>query len=199
MGGASRVGERTSGIERRMSLTDPMHPAREKDDDDTGAALVEMAMALPLLLMLLFGIISSGMAFDNQLSLTHAAREASRHAATLPVTNFGSMGGWLDAVAQRAIDDSLGTLAPGSPGLYVCVAYVHPDGTTALDSTMRRVNSAGSVSYSASTCFSDGRPNAERRVQVRVARDVDFNALVFQSTLNLDSEAVSRFEAAFGL
>ena len=158
-----------------------------------------MALALPLLLMLLFGIVSSGVAFNNQLSLTHSAREASRHAATLPVGNFGSMSAWLDAVAQRAIDDSAGTLTPGVPGLYVCVAYVHPNGTTALDSTASRINSSGTISYSSTTCFADGRPNDERRVQVEVRRDVDFNALVFQSTLTLDAEAVSRFEAAFGL
>ena len=165
---------------------------------ESGAALVEMALVLPLLVMLLMGIVSAGIAYNHQLSLTHAAREAGRHAATLPVTNFGSMDAWLDAVAQRALDDGVGTLDPSVPGFFVCVAFVHPNGTTSLDSTRSRTGGTTGT-YGSSACFTDGRPNDERRVQVRVGRDVDFNAVVFETTINLDSEAVSRFEAGFGL
>jgi hypothetical protein len=168
-----------------------------RHSDQRGAALVEMALVLPLLLMLLLGIVSAGIAYNHQLSLTHAARESGRHGATLPVTNFGSMSAWLDVVAQRAMDDATGSLDPGVPGFFLCVAYVHPNGTTALDSTQSRTGGT-TGSYAGSSCFTDGRPADERRVQVVVARDVDFNALVFETTLTLDSEAVSRFEAGFG-
>lgn len=177
------------GSERRVERARP----------DRGAALVEMALVLPLLLMLLIGIVSAGIAYNHQLGLTHAAREAGRYGATLPVTNYASTAEWLDAVAARALDEAIGTLGPGTPGLFVCVAYVHPNGTTALDTTSRRVETGGGVSYTSDPCFSDGRPNDEKRVQVRVARDVTFNAVVFQQTVNLDSDAVNRFEAGFDL
>jgi Flp pilus assembly protein TadG len=45
---------------------------------ERGAALVEFAIVLPLLLMLVFGIIEFGRAYNNQVTLTHAAREGVR-------------------------------------------------------------------------------------------------------------------------
>lgn len=151
-----------------------------------------MALVLPLLLMLLLGIVSAGLAYNHQLALTHAAREAGRFGATLPVD---SMGNWLATVEARAIADATGSLDAGTPGRYTCVAYVHPNGVTPEDSTSRIEN--GTVT-SGATCFADGRPNDERRVQVVARRSVDFNALIFQTALTLDAHAVNRFEAALG-
>jgi hypothetical protein len=45
---------------------------------ERGAAMVEFAIVLPLLLMLVFGIIEFGRAYNNQVTLTHAAREGVR-------------------------------------------------------------------------------------------------------------------------
>ena len=166
---------------------------------DRGAALIELAFALPLLMMLILGIASAGIAFNHQLALTHSAREGGRYAATLPVNNFGSMDAWLDAVALGVLDDATGSLGPGVPGQFICVAYVHPDGLVAEDQTANREDDGGAVSHNPfEYCFDDGRPDSERRVQVVVARDTNFNALFFSTTLNLGSKAVSRFEAAGG-
>ena len=168
---------------------------------DRGASLVELALALPLLVMLLVGMVSAGIAYNSQLALTHAAREGGRYAATLPVTNFGSMNAWLDAVVQQIIDDATGTLGSGVPGHYVCVAYVHPNGALATDVTTRAVDTTGNgppFTYTSQPCFADGRPNDERRVQVEVRRDSDFDVVFFSATVNLDSEAVNRFEAGVG-
>ncbi len=167
---------------------------------DRGAALVELAIALPLVMMLILGMVSAGIAFNHQLALTHAAREGGRYAATLPVGNFADMNAWLDAVALRVLNDSTGSLGPSVPGHFICVAYVHPDGIVPADQTANRRDIGGVVTYDTpdGPCFADGRPNAERRVQVAVARDTDFNALVFSSTLTIDSQAVNRFEAAGG-
>lgn len=167
--------------------------------ETSGAALVELAIALPLLVMLVVGMVSAGVAYNHQLALSHAAREGGRFGATLPVSNYLSMNDWLDAVAVTAVDDATGTLGAGVAGHFVCVAYVHPDGTLTSDSTRRRVDTGGSVVYSDSaTCFLDSRPSSERRVQVAVARDTEFSVVFFSSTLTLDSDAVSRFEAALG-
>lgn len=166
--------------------------------ENRGAALVELAIALPLLIMLMVGMASAGAAYNNQLALTHSAREAGRYAATLPVTNFASTQDWLDEIAASTVDNASGTLSPGTPGLRVCVAYVHPAGSLAIDQTQSRTDVGGTVTYSGSLCFADARPNDERRVQVSVARSVDFSAVFFSTTLTLDSEGVSRFEAAGG-
>lgn len=45
---------------------------------DRGAAAVEMALVLPLLLLMLFGLVDFGRAFNYQMQLTQAAREAVR-------------------------------------------------------------------------------------------------------------------------
>lgn len=170
------------------------------DRASRGAALIELAMALPIVVMLVVGMVSAGIAYNHQLALTHAAREGGRYAATLPVTNFGSLDAWLDDVASHVVNDATGTLAAGVPGRYVCVAYVYPDGgVNPNDATKSRVQvGSGAPTYPSTTCFTDGRPTTERRVQVEVRREADFNALVFSSTLTLDSEATNRFEAASG-
>ncbi|TDL41385.1 TadE/TadG family type IV pilus assembly protein [Arthrobacter nitrophenolicus] len=48
---------------------------------EKGAVAVEMAILLPLLLLILMGIMEFGRVFNVQISLTHAAREGARHAA----------------------------------------------------------------------------------------------------------------------
>jgi Flp pilus assembly protein TadG len=50
-----------------------------------GSTAVEMALILPVLVMMLFGIFQFGIAFNNWIALTHAAREGARLAA---VGNF---------------------------------------------------------------------------------------------------------------
>ena len=48
---------------------------------DRGAAAVEFALLLPVLLLLVFGIIDFGRALNAQITLTQAAREGARIAA----------------------------------------------------------------------------------------------------------------------
>ena len=55
--------------------------ARSPRPRDRGAAAVEFALLLPLLLLLVFGIIDFGRALNAQITLTQAAREGARVAA----------------------------------------------------------------------------------------------------------------------
>lgn len=169
--------------------------------ESRGASLVELALALPILVMLLVGMVSAGIAYNHQLALTHAAREGGRYAATLPV-NPGTMDNWLEVVIDQTVADATESLDPGAPGRYVCVAYVHPNGTAAGDTTTRRIlNTSGlQPSQAGQECIpgGDGRPADERRVQVVVSRDTDFSVVFFSSAITLDAEAVNRFEAALG-
>jgi TadE-like protein len=61
--------------------TDSAGESVKKLQKERGAAAVEMAIVLPLLLMLLLGIIEFGRVFNVQISLSQAAREGARHAA----------------------------------------------------------------------------------------------------------------------
>lgn len=49
-----------------------------RQQPEGGVALVEFAMVLPLLLVLVFGIIDFGRAFQTWITLTNAAREGAR-------------------------------------------------------------------------------------------------------------------------
>jgi Flp pilus assembly protein TadG len=49
--------------------------------DESGAAAVEFAIVLPVLLLLVFGIIEFGLLFNRYITVTHAAREGVRVAA----------------------------------------------------------------------------------------------------------------------
>lgn len=46
--------------------------------DDRGAAAVELALVLPVLLLLVMGIVDFGLAYNRQISLSGGAREGAR-------------------------------------------------------------------------------------------------------------------------
>jgi hypothetical protein len=52
---------------------------RSNSRPDEGAAAVEFALVMPLLIYLAFGIIAFGVVFAQQLSLGNAARQGARH------------------------------------------------------------------------------------------------------------------------
>jgi Flp pilus assembly protein TadG len=56
--------------------------------EDRGQELVEFALSLPLLLLLLFGIIESGLIYLSYNSITNAAREGA-HYGTISPANEG--------------------------------------------------------------------------------------------------------------
>ena len=51
-----------------------------------GQSLVEFALVIPFFLLLIFGLIYSGMLFHDYTSLSNTARSAAREAAILPAT-----------------------------------------------------------------------------------------------------------------
>jgi Flp pilus assembly protein TadG len=99
-------------------------PSRKADDQQRGAAAVEFAIILPLLLGMLMGVIDFGVAYTQNISLQAAAREGARQGITqgdvIAYTNSAS--GLLDQTKLQVkfTVDSSG----GAPGLMVvCVRY----------------------------------------------------------------------------
>lgn len=62
---------------------------RRRLSGDAGASAVEFALVLPILLLLLFGIVDFGRAYQAKTQLTHAVREGVR---TYVVTQDGARG-----------------------------------------------------------------------------------------------------------
>jgi hypothetical protein len=178
---------------RKRSAPRPVRSTGER-----GAAMVELAIVLPVLVILLLGIVSTAVVYNQKLSLTNGAREGARYAATLPVGNFANVNAWLDSVAgvsATAVDDGFGA---GVPGRITCVAYVYPQGITTDDRTTRRRESGGVVSYSNQTCYTDGRPSTERRVQIILQRDASISTGFVKIPIAMTSRSVARFESAVG-
>jgi Flp pilus assembly protein TadG len=54
-----------------------------RSDRDSGAAAVELAIILPILLLIIAGIVDFGRAYFTQVTLTNAAREGARAAVMM--------------------------------------------------------------------------------------------------------------------
>jgi Flp pilus assembly protein TadG len=55
--------------------------SKSKLKNEKGASAVEFALVLPIFVMIVFGIFQFGIAFNNWIAITHAAREGARLAA----------------------------------------------------------------------------------------------------------------------
>lgn len=55
--------------------------SRSGSPNEKGAVAVEFALVIPIFLMLVFGIVEFGRAFNIQVSLSEAARETARYTA----------------------------------------------------------------------------------------------------------------------
>jgi Flp pilus assembly pilin Flp len=71
--------------------------------DEEGAAAVEFAFLLPLLVLLLFGFIQFGLALNTRIQATNAAREAAR-AAVVGIDDWDDVGGlqYWEVIRRRA-------------------------------------------------------------------------------------------------
>lgn len=159
--------------------------------------MVEFALVLPVLLAFLLGTVTVGSAYDSSISMNNAARESSRFGAVRSVEN--DLAGWLDTVADVAVASATGDLNSNVAGQFVCVAYVYPDGTNSQDQTVRLIEESGTRKVqTGQSCFIDGRPSDERRVQVQLIRDTDIEAVLFSRTITLNATSVTRFERITG-
>ena len=179
---------------RNLTRRRGRHRRWSQTESQRGAALIEFALVLPIILVLLLGIITGGIGMNRNISMQNAAREAARYGATLPVD--GDLTTWLNTVATVAIDAATGDLDDGEPGRRICIAYVFPDGTDLDDRTVRiLVDAAGTRTVSAgNVCHADGRPADERRVQVEVQRLTDLEVVFWSRTLTLEGSSTARYE-----
>lgn len=66
---------------------------------ESGVATVEFALVVPLLMMLFFGLISFGLAYNDNLAISNAAREGARLGAALDYHTAPST--WATSVQTR--------------------------------------------------------------------------------------------------
>ena len=98
-----------------------MRPRRGYGRHDRGAAAVEFALVVPLLLLLVFGIIDYGRFFFDSVSLRQGAREGARQAVVLKYGSCTgpSVGAKIACSARLASDITMGTPLVYIPALPV--------------------------------------------------------------------------------
>jgi Flp pilus assembly protein TadG len=175
--------------------------AEQPSDREHGAALVEFALILPLFMMLILGMFTGGIAYNQKLSLTHAAREGARYGATVPASQTFTSGTWAENVRTLIVDRGTGELAPAT-GATVCVSLVEGSANTGnlvVVSTATRPQSDfstnGSLPCRPSETYSVTATDKGRRVQVVVTRPAKLEALLFSRSILLTSNATARSES----
>lgn len=157
---------------------------------ERGATLVEFALLLPIFAMLLFGMITVGLALNEKQEMTHATREGARYAATVPAGQTFASGTWAQNVRDLIIDRSAGTLAAAD----VCVSLVE--------------GSPGTVVSPAATYSTTGAPciagqtypttvnDTGRRVQVTGVKGAPIELLLYGDiTVTMNSNATAKSES----
>lgn len=153
---------------------------RRSGRGERGATLVEAALLLPLLLAVLLGIATGGIAYFRHISVVEAVREGARYATTLQLGAGASpLTTWEEAVRSRVVEASGGTLAPTD----ICVTLVLPTGGTACG--VADPPGAGS------------EPSIHL-VKISASRPTTLQFFFFDTTRTLRSELAARWERDSG-
>jgi hypothetical protein len=163
-----------------------------------GAAAVEFALLFPLFILIVFGVIDMGFAFNQKINLTQASREGSRYGATLSIkashvtssgTPDGTVDTWLTNVLAVVKSAGGSDLDKGRANRYICVAYI-------VGGTSRKAvaTTSDTATLSNGSCLTDGR--TDDRVQVDTRADTALDFLLFGGKITIGSDSVTHFEAA---
>jgi Flp pilus assembly protein TadG len=157
---------------------------------DRGAAIVEFALILPLLSMMALGTLTAGIALDRKQEITNASREAARFGATVDEDQcvvIADCSGftWAGLVQAIAVERSNGAVT----ALTVCAALVDGPGIAPV-----AIDSSHTTAGGTNPCFVDNSSDSGKRVQVRITRTDEMQAVLFNMDLNLNSTAIARYE-----
>jgi len=103
----------SAGYAGRLGLA--MGTSGDSRGRERGQALIEMALALPLIMVFILALVDFGIAIDRREVLQHAVYEGARR---------GVVGTTIDEIVDRTVEQSQGLLTPAD----VTVCYVDSDG-----------------------------------------------------------------------
>jgi Flp pilus assembly protein TadG len=155
--------------------------------DRSASAAAEMALVLPILLVLMFGSFELGNYFLSEHVVDKAVRDAARYAARLPMADYDCTGPTVDSTAQQQIRNIART---GDPDGSTARLRDWADGNTAVTLTC---NSDTTNSYVNGGIYADF-PNGGEVPIVTVSATVPYNTFfgafgLGASTLNLNARS----------
>jgi TadE-like protein len=150
--------------------------------DDRGTALVELALVLPILLILLLGMLDFGKAFNEWMNQTHLASEGARLAAVNYCPNPSS-----DGSGNLTCDWS--SIGCGSANANLCLAQYIDNQTLGELKTGRVLGSSAPAQNAAQVCISyPNGTNTQVGDPVHVTLQVRYQWLNYVTTrLNVGS------------
>ncbi|MEZ5176208.1 MAG: TadE/TadG family type IV pilus assembly protein [Acidimicrobiia bacterium] len=92
--------------------------AKRWQADEQGVALVEMAIVLPLLILMLFGIVEFGLAFNKRLTIGNASQSAARVGTAVANNEYA------DIATLEALEQGLISL-PGNGQDTIKLVYIY--------------------------------------------------------------------------
>jgi TadE-like protein len=136
---------------------------------------VEFALVLPLLLVLLFGVTTAGLAYSDHLSATNAVREAARYGAAADI----SSGSWASSVRDRLKQVYFNEAAEAPTNDQICVRLVTSDGVTTSTHTELIGANCGTApglptGMAAGSCAVLVWMERPEKIRLLVAPDLDF-------------------------
>jgi Flp pilus assembly protein TadG len=147
---------------------------------ERGAVFFEFALVLPLLLSLVLGIFTGGLAYTNKISVVEGVREGARYGASLPMgSGATAVATWEAGVRDRVLN----ALGGDGAAVDICVKFVLPTGGT--------------------DCGLADPPGASNEpavhlVKVSASRPASLEFFFFRTSTVLNGKLVARFERDTG-
>lgn len=161
-----------------MGITRRNTNQRQRAHNERGAALVEMALVMPILLLLIVGIWATARAWNIHNVMDHAVREAARYGATIDP--------WEEGTSTDVCSS-----ASSSQQMLRCVA----DEQLQAASIDTSLVSTACIELGTNPC-SVGDTSGNEKVAVSIVYpDYTIDFIFFSTTVDLSATAVSRFES----
>lgn len=128
--------------------------------DESGQAVVELAIVTPILLLILCGIIDFAWIFSAQLATDNCAREGTRYASV--VTSYST--------AQQNTSQRVNSVAADSikGSITTTVIYSTPENPSAGDVTVVVVSRVKTLTFVANTIFGGDTVKLTSKVTMKV-------------------------------
>lgn len=168
-----------------------------KTRSESGAALVEFALILPVFMILVLGAFSGANIYNQKMDLTHASREGARFGSVLSTTATltgacaGATSTWATCVQGVAVERSAGDLTTGN----TCVALMKDDGATVYSDSTHTTSYFSTNSGSACPNYTDSAGRGTH-VVVTGQRNGKIEALVLSWNMTLKANASARYEGS---
>ncbi len=166
-----------------------LRPRRRRDD---GAAAVELALVLPILLLLVFGMISFGIIFAQQLAVNNGVRQGVRSAVVAGNTTQQTCGQVLSSI-QSASGPTIGM---STSDIRVQVQRVSSTNTNSVQFTCfgAPTKTATGSNVNTRVCESNTTENSIKAVAEYDARLLTGLPFMSSPTFTLKATAVYRCE-----